>query len=299
MKLSKIVKRVKSLLKEKKLFLDDETAVGQATLWSLEGGKCLRPAIVYFVSEALKDASKDQLNISVDGAALAIEMLHTSSLIADDMPSMDNDLVRRGKEATHAKFGEAVAYLASYRLIAASYHCLAENGKKLAKTFPDAMDRYTKALQILSLKSMEITTGQFYDLNPEKSTSLDELIALKTTSLFQAAFALGWLFGGGAMEKLDDLEKAAYHFGQAFQIADDLDDASHDLSQNAANWAGEFGVESAIKDLKAHIKNAEALLEDLGIFSEDIRALTKALYTSTSSTSALTAVSEEALPALS
>jgi len=297
MRLKQIAKKVGALIEEKRHLLDDATCVGGATLWSLEGGKCLRPAIVYFVSEALeKTTGKAPL---VDGAALAIEMLHTSSLIADDMPPMDNDLERRGKVATHAKFGEATAYLASYRLIAASYYCLAENAKTLSKNFPDAMDRYAEALKILSVKSMEMTTGQFYDLNPEKSTSLDELIALKTTSLFQAAFALGWLFGGGNMSKLHEVEKVAYHFGQAFQIADDLEDAAHDSLQGAANWTKEFGYSSAIKNLKTHTKNAEALLENLGIFSKDMKELTAALYASTASASALGAVSKGKAPALS
>ena len=126
MSLSFLKKQKESFEKFLKEFIEvrfeEKTELTKACEYSLtNGGKRIRPVMVMMIAEALKKG------FNVFPVALSVEFFHTASLIADDLPSMDNEVERRSKPALHLVFGESVALLASYSLIAAAYEMIAEN----------------------------------------------------------------------------------------------------------------------------------------------------------------------------
>ncbi len=196
----------------------------------LTRGKRLRPIVVMMVAEGLGH------DLDVAPAALAVEFLHTASLIADDLPCMDNDDERREKPSLHKAYGEPVALLSSYSLIFAGYEKIHENAEIMKQADPPfsgfaetacclALQHSSQAAGILGA-----TTGQFLDLYPPNQNleTIREVLYKKTVTLFEVAFVFGWLFGGGMVSQLDLVKKAAFHFGMAFQIADDLGDLAQD-----------------------------------------------------------------------
>lgn len=202
--------RINYLLEERLAAFSEGSAVDAACLYAVRGGGRIRPLIVHTIASNLKSAWP------VENAAICVELLHCASLIADDLPCMDDDTTRRGQPACHRAFGQEIALLASYKLIAIAYHALSE----IAPLIP--LERHLLGLKILSKRSAQMIDGQLSDLHLEKAKS-----APKTTALFQAAFALGWIYGGGALNQRGAVERAACLFGEAFQMADDLSD--HDV----------------------------------------------------------------------
>lgn len=244
----------------------------------LNGGKRFRPALVLLVADALK--SKCDLSF----AALAIEYFHTASLIADDLPCMDNDSERRNMPSLHIAFGEATALMASYALISAGYGLLAKNAEILAESaFAHAAN--ADAICRLAIENVSFNTGlcgatggQYMDMNPPdlKLATLQEIACKKTTSLFEISFVLGWLYGGGDQEKLPLVKKAAHHFGLAFQIGDDLGDMEQDQRNGRSiNIASAVGVEKAKALFTEQIEQYQQLLEKLQINSPELLALSQ------------------------
>ncbi len=213
------------------LSFGDKTKLRDACEYALTaGGKRFRPLIVILIAEGLGNG------LNVYEAALAVEFFHTASLIADDLPCMDNDDERRDKPSLHKAYGEAIALLASYALITAAFEKIHSNAVVLQDSdspFSQSSDR----ICALALESathcagiLGATGGQFLDLFPPNQNldTVKQVIYKKTVTLFEVSFVLGWLFGGGDVAKLDQVKKAAYHFGMAFQIADDLADMIQD-----------------------------------------------------------------------
>lgn len=236
-------------------------------------GKRFRPAIVLMMANALPEKR------SVMEAALAIEFFHTASLIADDLPSMDNEEIRRDKETVHRKFGEASALLASYALIAAGYECLARNTRNLL----EAEHPLAEKIGILALENATFNTGmqgatggQFLDLFPPQLTQevLFETTQKKTVSLFEIAMVLGWLFGGGNLSKLPLVKKTAYHYGMAFQIADDIDDYESDSEEERQmNVIHFLGKEKTKELFQKEISAFFQCLNELDIDTEELTTL--------------------------
>lgn len=209
----------------------EKNALQDACKYSLlSGGKRIRPLCTLSIAEAISPGL-DALE-----AALAIEYMHTASLIIDDLPCMDNDDYRRGLPSVHKVFGETTALLASYALINLSYEkiyratCNLENSQLVS--FSKAREAGLLALKEASYASglHGATGGQFLDLflkNKDLKT-LTEIFHKKTVALFEAAFLFGWLFGGGECDLVDQIKEIAKHFGMAFQIADDLQDQEQD-----------------------------------------------------------------------
>lgn len=214
----------------------------------LGGGKRLRPIIVMMVAEALG------AGLDVTPAALCVEFLHTASLVADDLPCMDNDDERRDKPSCHKTFGEATALLASYSLIFAGYEKIHENTEKMKGAEPP-FSGFANEVGILALKEASAaagikgaTMGQFLDLYPPNQSlkTMREVLYKKTVKLFEVAFVFGWLFGGGMLSRLDEVKKAAFHYGMAFQIADDMGDMAQDeKNHREVNVARMLGKERA------------------------------------------------------
>ncbi|KAF3362566.1 putative geranyltranstransferase [Chlamydiales bacterium STE3] len=237
------------------------------------GGKRFRPAIVMMVANALSAKH------SVVEAALAVEFFHTASLIADDLPCMDNEEKRRNKETVHKKFGEASALLTSYALIAAGYESLARNTRHMQHHSHPLAEK----IGLLALENATFNTGiygatggQFLDLFPPQKTHeiLYETTQKKTVSLFEIALVLGWLFGGGNLSKLTLVKKAAYHYGMAFQIADDIDDYDEDsLEKRQMNVIHFLGHEKTRELFHGEISNYFICLKELEIDTEELRSL--------------------------
>jgi geranylgeranyl diphosphate synthase type II len=219
----------------------------------LQGGKRLRPKIVLMVAEALG------YGLDVMPVAVGIEFFHTASLIADDLPCMDNDDYRRGQLSLHKAFSEHVAILASYALIASGYGQIHENSRVMQK---DRIHR-GRALEALALALETVTCcagfkgavqGQLADLGGGDGSfsTFSRIVSMKTSALFEAAFALGWLFGGGKSKALPTLRECAHHLGLAFQIRDDLEDGGQDqnrpLGLNAVKILGQSQAKALLEE---------------------------------------------------
>lgn len=250
----------------------------------LNGGKRFRPILVLMMAKAIG------FNANVLQAALAVEYFHTASLIADDLPCMDNDDERRSKPSLHKVYGEATALLSSYALISAGYECIANNAVELSQTnisfSNEAEKRSLMAFQNASYNTgvLGATGGQYLDMflkNPNES-EIDEIIHKKTVTLFEISFVFGWLFGGGAIQSLTDVKKAAEHFGRAFQIADDIDDMGQDLENDQkVNFANRFGKEKAFEVIQNEIKSFFQALDFLNLKSDEFKGLGKLLIKNT------------------
>lgn len=269
--------RVDRLIEEHIEAFSEKNPLRDACEYALmNGGKRFRPTLTYMIAEGLN------CQIDISQAALAIEYLHTASLIADDLPCMDDDAERRGKPTLHKAFDESIALMASYALISAGYGCLAKNAMQLAATPAQHSSRANEICR-LSLENVSHNTGffgatggQFLDLYPpniEYHTVLD-VICKKTVSLFEISFVLGWLFGGGRLEALAQVKKAAYHFGIAFQIADDIDDMEEDeAGRRSMNMAAIIGKSGATKQCLQEIDQCRCLLKELEICTPELHAL--------------------------
>lgn len=233
----------------------------------LNGGKRFRPAIVHIIAEALGNAD-------VKHAALAVEYFHTASLIADDLPCMDNDDERRQQPSLHKAFNETTALLASYALIASGYEALSKNAEVIEMANLPFSQR-SGEICILALKNATMNTGlsgatggQFLDVFPPELTkeSLKEILYKKTVTLFEISFVLGWLYGGGEVKHLNAVKRASSHFGMAFQMADDIEDAAQDAAKGKkANIAVLCGEKEARAMLKQEIQQLKSVLNEIKI----------------------------------
>lgn len=256
------------------LYIDlmgEKSVLRDACAYSLtNGGKRLRPILVLMIGEALGLCD-------VMPSAMSVEFFHTASLIADDLPCMDNDAMRRGVPSLHRAFGEAAAVLASYTLIAAGYGGIHENGKRINSDIR-AMECLGHAARCAGIQGA--TQGQFFDLFPPDGTleTMQEIIYKKTVTLFEISFLFGWIFGGGDLALVPLLKKCAYHLGMAFQIADDLEDGIQDAShQRGINIAAFLGREKAISCLEQEIASLEETLKELHLWSPPFQHLVNSL----------------------
>ncbi len=273
--------QVEELIQANMTTLGSKTLLRDACEYALlNGGKRFRPALVLMIAKALN------FQVDVSQAALGVEYFHTASLIADDLPCMDNDDERRNKPAAHKVYGESIALLATYALISAGYQCLACNAASLvdsAHPFAKQSDR----LCVLALENathntgiLGATGGQFLDLTPPDLSlaTLREVIDKKTVTLFEISFVFGWIFGGGNLEQLSLVKKSAAHFGMAFQIADDLGDMAQDLSHDhTMNFANVYGKEAAIALFHEEIELFKQTLQELNLASDELQALSALL----------------------
>jgi len=180
-------------------------------------GKRLRPALVLMAAEA---AGGDRQRAMP--AAVAVEMIHTYSLIHDDLPAMDDDDIRRGKPSCHIQFDEATAILAGDALLAGAFEELAR------ADLPPA--RVNQAIQVLAQTAgkSNLVGGQMDDLLAESHSVphtlelLESIHHRKTGALFRASLKLGGILAGADKTVLNSLDRYATHLGLAFQIVDDL-----------------------------------------------------------------------------
>jgi geranylgeranyl diphosphate synthase type II len=198
-----------------------------AMRYSLEaGGKRLRPVLVLATAELFGNHSRDPLP-----AAVAIECVHTYSLIHDDLPCMDNDDLRRGRPTAHKQFDEATALLAGDALLTHAFGLLAES-YDANSTLAHALIRELSD----AAGSRRLVGGQMEDLLAEKKTDAtpDELEFIhlnKTAAMIEAAFVMGGFVGGERPGRIiDTLRATGRNLGLAFQVIDDILDATADTA---------------------------------------------------------------------
>ncbi len=248
----------------------DPARLHEAMRWSVfAGGKRFRPALVIAVGRAFEvDDAK------VSSTAAAIEMIHTFSLIHDDLPAMDDDNLRRGKETCHVKFDESTAILAGDALHALAFKAIAEDEK---------LPVVTRLQLIVGLASATATpdgmvAGQQFDLEAEGSSDhidIERIHSLKTGALINFSARAGALIAAADESKVAVITEFADQLGLLFQITDDLLDMSQtsdilgktagkDAAAAKATYPGKFGFEAASKMAIDVHERAIASLEPLG-----------------------------------
>lgn len=192
------------------------------------GGKRLRPMLME-ASYQMFGGSDDKI---VEPYMAAMEMIHTYSLVHDDLPAMDNDDYRRGKETTHKHFGEAMGILAGDALLNYAYETIAKAACN--ENDADIQKRMLQAFLVLSQKAgvYGMVGGQVVDVEGEKNQipadekRLDFIYRLKTAALMEAALMTGAILAGASSEETKAMETAGTKLGMAFQIVDDILDVS-------------------------------------------------------------------------
>lgn len=189
----------------------------------MAGGKRLRPMLMRETYELF--GGKDAV---VESFMAAIEMIHTYSLVHDDLPAMDNDDYRRGRKTTHVVYGEAMGILAGDALLNYAF----ETASKAFSLFPEKSLQIGKALQILSEKAgiYGMIGGQVVDVTsagkPLSKEMLDFIYELKTGALIESSMMIGAILAGAGEEEIRKIEKIAKNVGIAFQIQDDILDVT-------------------------------------------------------------------------
>ncbi|MDE3045279.1 MAG: polyprenyl synthetase family protein [Verrucomicrobiota bacterium] len=261
--------------------MGEKTRLREACEYALlSGGKRLRPMLVLMIAKALGHG------LNAMPAALSVEFFHTASLIADDLPCMDNDNERRNRPSLHRRFEESVALLTSYTFIASGYEGIYKNGQAMKEdpSFKNGADEATiRSLEIATRCAgiFGATNGQFLDLFPPDQSleTIRKIIEQKTVTLFQISFVLGWLFGGGDPDRLPSVEAAAYHLGMAFQMADDLQDADQDASHaGEVNIARVLGREETFTLFYREMDLYKKGLIELGLWNHEFEVAVAWLY---------------------
>ena len=229
----------------------------------LAGGKRLRPFLVYQFCAACGGSPAD-----ADRAALAVEMVHTYSLIHDDLPAMDNDDYRRGRLTNHKVYGEAMAILAGDGLLTDAFLTLSQSA------LPP--DRIASCVGCLAMNAgpWGMVGGQVLDmLSEERELSEAEVLAIqtrKTGCLIKAACCLGVICGGGTIEQMAAAMRYADGIGLAFQIRDDVLDVIGDAEKlgkavgvdaQKNTFVRLYGLEACEKRIDAETEAACAALK--------------------------------------
>ncbi len=210
----------------------------------VKGGKRLRPMLAFASAEAVGGDYKKLFSI-----ALAIEMIHSYSLIHDDLPCMDNDDMRHGKLSCHKKFGYPQALLAGDALLNTAFELLSENRENIAS------DVMLKVINVIAKKAgvSGMILGQSYDISGNVD-NMDTVHDLKTAKLFQAALLSGAIVSGADVEAQKSLNEFGRLSGLAFQITDDILDVTGDVSAlgkninqdyNKTTYVTLYGIEGA------------------------------------------------------
>ena len=203
----------------------------------LAGGKRIRPMIILETYRMFLNANHKKEEAIVEPFLIAMEMIHTYSLVHDDLPAMDNDQYRRGKLTTHAAYGEAMGILAGDALLNLAYETALSSFQVVEEKLPqtDWMMYYQRLLRALQLLAKNagiygMIGGQVVDVmnvnNPLSKDQLDFIYDLKTGALLRSSFLIGAILSGVEEEKLETIEKIAYNVGLAFQIQDDILDVT-------------------------------------------------------------------------
>jgi geranylgeranyl diphosphate synthase type II len=212
---------------------DFPRSVYEAMRYSLDaGGKRLRPLLTLAAAETVSGtpASAEAAIALALPAACAVELIHTYSLIHDDLPAMDDDSLRRGRPTNHIVHGEGMAILAGDGLLTEAFALLSTEPRD-----PKLAARQIRTIRIIAdaAGARGMVGGQAIDLQAVGSTTLDEhslqdMHARKTGALIRAAAVAGAVMGGGGDDQIRAVEEYGRHLGLAFQIVDDILDVEGD-----------------------------------------------------------------------
>lgn len=254
-----------------------------AAAYSLKnGGKRIRPVLTLEFCRVCGGDYKSAVPF-----ALAVEMIHTYSLIHDDLPCMDNDDMRRGKPSSHKVYGEANALLAGDGLLTLAF-------ETVLSANVDADKKTAAALELSKAAGVSgMIGGQVMDLaNEKKSASLDEIEAaekLKTGALIKAAAVMGCIAAGANKSQIDAAEKYCENIGLAFQIVDDILDVTSDektlgkpIGSDSGNGKSTFvsllGLDESYRYAERLTADAKASLDIFGSEGEFLSCLADKLY---------------------
>lgn len=247
------------------------------------GGKRIRPIMVLEACRIGSGNIEDAIS-----AACAMEIIHTYSLVHDDLPAMDDDDLRRGKPTCHKVYGEAMAILTGDALLTAAFELLAQNagiGKVPAQRMVKVIEEIARAIG-----SQGMIGGQVVDLESAgreiDHAGLRTMHLLKTGELFRASLRTGAILGGIDEKGLQALTEYARYFGLAFQITDDILDITGDTELTGKNSGSDeknhkttyttlFGLEKA---LQLAAENISGCIDCLCIFGEEADFLRDQAY---------------------
>ena len=266
--------------------LDDLTHYGDGCPNSLQDairhivmapGKRLRPMLVLMATEVCGEAGHTSMS-----AACAVEMIHTYSLIHDDLPAMDDDDLRRGQPTCHTVYGEATAILAGDALLAQAFEVLAASGAE-----PSIIGRCCSELA-QAAGACALVGGQADDLAAESLPAdlevLESIHARKTGAMFRVSMRLGALMGGASDEQYQRLDTYGEKLGLAFQITDDLLDlcgdennlgkrTGKDDDHQKLTFPGLLGMKESQRRARLLIEEACQALEPFGERAQGLKVL--------------------------
>lgn len=243
------------------------------------GGKRLRPILCMEAARMIAG----QLPAGVEELGSALEMLHTYSLIHDDLPALDNDDLRRGKPTCHVVFGEAIAILAGDALQTQAYEVLAR-----LQCPPEARVKIIEEIARGTGTVDGMIGGQVKDLEAERqrpdAETLEYIHRSKTGALITASLVSGGVYAGGTSTEIQRLRDFGRAVGLAFQIADDVLDvtqsseqlgktAGKDLESQKATYPALFGIEESLRRADALISSGCAALDSFGPRAETLKEL--------------------------
>jgi geranylgeranyl pyrophosphate synthase len=230
------------------------------------GGKRLRPALALAAAEAVGAAPECALPVAV-----AVELVHTYSLIHDDLPCMDDDALRRGRPSVHVAFDEATAVLAGDALLTAAFEALAASADGRAEERLAAARDLARAAGSLGLVGGQVDDLAF-DPRDADPARIESVHARKSAALIAASIAGGARLGGADPATLERLRHCGEAVGVAFQIADDLLDAGGD---DACSLVRALGAPAARARAESLLADALGELADLGERAEPLRSLAR------------------------
>ena len=257
----------------------------------LAGGKRLRPMLMREAYAMFGGSGSE-----IAPFLAAIEMIHTYSLVHDDLPAMDNDEYRRGKKTTHVVYGEGMAVLAGDGLLNFAFET-AVKAFSFAEE-KEEFDRIAKALSVFGQKAgiYGMIGGQTADIEAEDmgdGVTEEQLLFIhehKTAALIQSAMMIGAILAGASKEEVGRIEKCAYNIGIAFQIQDDILDVTGSLTtlgkqtgsdekNKKTTYVTLKGMEQAVEDVRALSAEAIEILSSFKERNEFLEGLVKRLIT--------------------
>lgn len=252
---------------------------------TLAGGKLLRPVLVMAAAECA--GGPEAVNDGVECAAAAVELVHTYSLVHDDLPAMDDDDMRRGQPANHVVYGEAIAILAGDALLTRAFEVLA--------TLPERGVEPERAVRVIrelaeAAGTLGLIGGQVDDLAATEGrvdlATLQSIHQRKTGALFRACVRIGGLLGGAGEDDLARLTDYASALGAAFQLVDDILDVVGDTAEMGKRAGSDqrrgkvtipslIGLEEARRMAEEETERAVASLSGFGPRADLLRWLVR------------------------
>jgi geranylgeranyl diphosphate synthase, type II len=252
------------------------------------GGKRLRPVLAMEAARAMVAAQGSSgLPEGIEELGAAIEMIHTYSLIHDDLPALDNDDLRRGKPTCHVAFGEAIAILAGDALQTLAYQTLAH-----LRCASQGAVRIVGLIAEATGTVEGMIGGQVLDLEGEHTRPTAEMVQAihraKTGALIRVSIVTGGVYAGAAESDVERLTEFGTKAGLAFQIVDDVLDmtqdsehlgktAGKDVASDKATWPAVFGIEQSRQDASRLLREALAVLAPYGEAADGLKAVARYL----------------------